>query len=388
MPHHNILIHDLLKAVPWGTFDRIVEKHGADKHVRRLSTKSQFVALLHAQLSGASSLREIEATLASHDTRLYHLGVKAPKRSTLAEANAGRPAAVFVDLFNVLLARAHPGLRRTAKEAVRLIDSTSISLNALSNDWASYEAHNAGVKLHVVFDPNAATPVHFAMTPQRTNDISAAKVLPIESGATYVFDLGYYDFAWWAKLDKKGCTFVTRLKTHSKPSLIAERSLPDDVVARGRVIKDRTVRFTGRLKGTRTHPLGRKLLREVHVVIETGKTLRLITNDLTSPAEVIAGLYKTRWDIELFFRWVKQTLKIKRFLGTSENAVRIQLAVAMIAFLLLRVAHKSQTGVASLLTFARLVRANLMLPRQIACLAKPEPPPPIPPTNQLALVWP
>jgi hypothetical protein len=207
MHHHNSLIHQLLKPVPWGAFERLVDKYEADKHVRALSTKSQFVALTHAQLSGAvvwrdkparAILDKIEATMESHAGRLYHLGVSAPKRSTLADANRQRPADVFVELFQMLLAKAHPRLKRTTKEAVRLIDSTSMSLNNFSKDWASYESHGPGAKMHVVYDPNAATPVHFAITPQRDSDINAAKGMPIESGATYVFDLGYYDFDWWA----------------------------------------------------------------------------------------------------------------------------------------------------------------------------------------------
>jgi Transposase DDE domain/Domain of unknown function (DUF4372) len=386
MHHHNSLIHQLLKPVPWGVFDRLVDKHEADKHVRTLSTKSQFVALIHAQLSGATSLREIEATMESHAARLYHLGVSAPKRSTLADANRQRPADIFVELFQMMLTRAHPSLRRSTKEAVRLIDSTSISLNNFSQDWASYESHSPGAKLHVVYDPNAATPVHFAITPQRNSDINAAKTMPIETGATYVFDLGYYDFEWWAKLMAKDCRFVTRLKTHTKPTLVAERALALDVIARGRVVKDRTVRLHGRLKNTRTHPLTCDL-REVHVIIDTGKKLRIISNDLVSPAEEIADLYKTRWQIELFFRWVKQNLKIKKFLGTSENAVRIQLTVAMIAYLLVRIAHASQDAVKAPVTFARLVRSNLMHFKTIHDLAIPEPPPPDKMPNQLHLVF-
>lgn len=375
MRHHNTVIHALLKPMPWGAFDRLVEKHGANKGVRQLSTKSQFIALLYGQLSGATSLREIETVMTSHETRLYHLGVKAPKRSTLADANRLRPADVFADLFSVLLAQAHPGLRRASREAIRLIDSTSVSLNALSSEWASYEAHGAGAKLHVVFDPNAQTPVHFAVTAQRSNDIVAARSMPIEAGATYVFDLGYYDFSWWAGLATKGCRFVTRLKKHTKTAIVTERAIAPDVLERGRVIKDLTVRLQGRLKNTRQHPLVCDL-REIHVVIDTGKTLRIVSNDLTSPAENIADLYKTRWQIELFFRWVKHTLKIKKFLGTSENAVRVQLAVALIAFLLLGIAHVAQAAVSSPLAFARLARSNLMHFKSIHDLAKPEPPPP------------
>ena len=384
MHHHNTLLHGILKPMPWGRLDRLVEEHEADKGVTALSTKSQLVALLQAQLSGATSLREIEATMASHATRLYHLGVKAPKRSTLADANRNRPADVFVGLFEALLAQAHPALRRASKEAVRLVDSSSLPLSDLSNGWASYEAHGAGAKMHVVFDPQADTPVHFAVTAQRESDIGAAKDMPIEAGATYVFDLGYYDFTWWAKLMANGCRFVTRLKTHTKPKLVAERELPPDVAARGRVIKDCTVRLGGRLKGTRKHPIDCQL-REVHVVIDTGKTLRIISNDLTSPAEVIADLYKTRWQIELFFRWVKQTLRIRKFLGTSENAVRIQITVALIAYLLLRIAKAAQTAIKSPLAFARLVRSNLMHFKAISDLATPEPSPLKATTDQLQL---
>jgi len=301
MRHHNTLMHDLLKPMPWGTFDRLVDKHGGDKGVRTLSSKSQLLSLLHAQLSGATSLREAVATFASHHARLYHLGVEAPKRSTLADANRDRPAGIFVELFDALLKLAHPGLRRATTEAVRLIDSTSVPLSGLSSDWASYEAHGAGAKLHVVYDPAAQTPVHFAVTPQRNSDIGAAKSMPIEAGSTYVFDLGYYDFSWWAKLASKGCTFVTRLKKHTKTKVVLERPLSAEQTAAGRVLKDRTVRLPGRLKGTRRHPLACDL-REIHVRLETGKVLRIVSNDLTSPAEAIADLYKKRWQIELFFR--------------------------------------------------------------------------------------
>ena len=384
MQHRNTLLHDILKPMPWGAFDRLVDKHRADKHVRRLSTKEQLIALLHAQLSGATSLREIETTIRSHQARLYHLGVKAPKRSTLADANRERPADVFAELFQTLLAQAHKPLRRDAKTAVRLIDSTSVSLSNLANSWASYEAHGAGAKMHVVYDPDAEVPVHFTVTAQRCSDIKTAKDMPIEAGATYAFDLGYYDFAWWAKLKAHNCRFVTRLKSHTRTRLVEERTIPADAAKRGRIVADRIVRLPSRLKGARTHPLPGDL-REIHVIIETGKKLRIVSSDLTSPAETIADLYKTRWQIELFFRWVKQTLKIKKFLGTSENAVRIQLAVALIAYLLLRIAQAAQKLIESPLAFARLVRSNLMQLKSLHALVMPAPPPIKTPTDQLLL---
>ena len=366
MRHHNTLLHDVLKLVPWKSFDRSVEKHEADRNVRTLSTKSQFVALLHAQLSGSTSLREIVTTMESHAPRLRHVGVETPKRSTLADANALRPASVFAEVFSTLLAQTHRHLRKASKEAVRLIDSSRITLNSLSRDWAHYDATCDGVKLHIVYDPHAAVPVYFAVSPARENDMVQANAMPIEPGADYVFDLGYYSFTWWSRLDAAGCRFVTRLRKNSPVEVIAMRHVLKD----GPIIEDRIVRLRGRLGHTRKHPLDRDL-REIHVVIETGKMLRIVTNDLTSPAEVIADLYQARWEVELFFRWIKQTLKIKRFLGTSENAVRTQIAVALIAYLLLRMAHALQTIVKSPLAFARLVRANLMHFRSIQNLGLP-----------------
>lgn len=372
MRHHNSLFHQLLQFMPWDHFERLVDDHAADARVRRLTTKSQLIALLYAQLSGAQSLREIEQTMASHERRLYHLGATAPARSTLADANAKRPAQLFADMFAVLAARASPGLRRATREAIHLVDASSIRLTEISRAWADYEAHGALVKLHIDFDANGAIPANFAITPARVNDVSMAYDLPIETGATYVFDLGYYDFSWWARLHEAGCRIVTRLKTHTRPRLVEPRA----VAAGGPVRSDRIVAIDGRLKSARgaRHPLAGIALREVVVAIESGRTLRLLTNDLEAPAERIGELYKARWQIELFFRWVKQHLKIKRFLGTSENAVRTQIAVALIAYLILRMAHRAKTFAASLLTFARLIRANLMHVRPLDNLNAPPPP--------------
>ena len=372
MRHHNSLLHQVLQVVPWDRFERLVDDHGSDARVRRLTSKSQLIALLYAQLSGAVSLREIEQSLSSHAGRLYHLGATPPARSTLADANAKRPAQLFADLFAVLIAQASPGLRRMVRETVHLVDASSIRLTDISRTWADYKAHGALVKLHVDFDVDCETPANFAITPARVNDVSMAHTLPIESGATYVFDLGYYDFSWWARLHNAGCRIVTRLKTHTRPRLIQTRP----VLSSGPVQSDRIVAIDGRLKSARgnRHPLSEITLREITVSIENGRTLRLITNDLEAPAERIAELYKTRWQIELFFRWVKQHLKIKRFLGTSENAIRTQIAVALIAFLILRIAHRAKAFSASLLTFARLVRVNLMHLRPLEKLAHPPPP--------------
>ncbi len=227
------------------------------------------------------------------------------------------------------------------------------------------------MKLHVDFDADGEIPANFAITPARVNDVSMARKMPVEPRTTYVFDLGYYDFSWWAELHAAGCRIVTRLKTHTRPRVVETRA----VTPGGAIKSDRIIAIDGRLKSARgaRHPLSGIALREVTVVIETGRTLRLLTNDLDSSAERIAELYKARWQVELFFRWVKQHLRIRRFLGASENAVRAQIAVALIAFLILRIVHRAKAFSGSLLTFARLVRANLMLIRPIENLAHPPP---------------
>ena len=181
----------------------------------------------------------------------------------------------------------------------------------------------------------------------------------------YVFDLGYYDFVWWARLDDAGCRIVTRFKSNTRLIVVAENRVSKD----GPILSDRI----GYLAASRTNPF-QAPVREIRVRIESGKILRILSNDIDATADEIAALYKRRWQIELFFRWIKQTLKIKHFLGTSENAVRIQIAVALIAFLLLRLAYAAQTAVEGLLAFTRLVRANLMHRRPIDRLLNPPPP--------------
>ena len=380
MQHKNSVFHDLLKHVPWGEFDRLVKQHKADFGVRRLTTKSQLIALLYGQLSGASSLREIVGGLESHAARLYHLGAAPAKRSTLSDANTQRPSEVFAALLALLMRQAHRGLRRSLAETTHLIDSTGVRLNGLSR-WARFSAGVCGAKVHVIYDPDADRPIYAAVSPAKVNDITAAQVMPIVAGATYVFDLGYYDYRWWAALDAKGCRIVTRFKSNTPFRGLEELAVPAD----GNILSDRIGHLPARQAASRKNPF-QEPVREVRVKLETGKVLRILSNDLDASAQEIADLYKRRWAIELFFRWVKQTLKITRFLGTSENAVRIQIAVALIAFLLLRLAQAAQTTVHSPLAFARLVRANLMQRRRIDRLLEPEHTP-IRDPAQLALQW-
>jgi len=381
MRHQNSVLHAVLQNIPWHEFDRSVAVHGADARVRRLSTKSQLVALLYAQLSGASSLREIESGLESHAARLYHLGVEPVRRSTLSDANTSRPVAVFAELLAVMMKQAHRGLRRKLAETLYLIDATGVRLNALSVGWAQFSAGVCGAKMHVIYDADADRPIYAAVSAAKINDITVAQQMPIEGGATYAFDLGYYDYAWWAKLDAAGCRIVTRFKANTPLEVVEELPVAKD----SNLLSDRIGFLPARQAKSRRNPM-QDAVREVRVMTATGKELRILSNDLDAPAAEIAEIYKRRWAIELFFRWVKQVLRITRFLGTSENAVRIQIAVALIAFLLLRLAQATQKAIKSPLAFARLVRANLMHRRRLDRLIRSEPDQPLNP-NQMTLQW-
>lgn len=365
MPHQNIVFHGLLKQVPWAVVDLAVEQHEATRDPRALEAKPHLIAMLFAQLFGSRSLRDIETSLKSHASKLYHLGGDTVSRSALATANASRPVETFSVLLSALMAQLQRGYRRKIDDCVRLIDSTTVKLSGLSGDWATFSAGVCGAKAHIVYDPDADQPLYLMVTASNVNDITAAKEMPIDPGATYVFDLGYYDFGWWATLHSAGCRIVTRLKVNTPFQVIESRPVP----AGSSILSDRIGYLPKRLAASRKNPMSEKV-REIRVVIETGKELRIFTNDLTASAQEIADLYKRRWAIELFFRWVKQTLKIGHFFGTSENAVRIQIIVALIAFVLLRLAHDATQITSSPLTFARLIKTSLMDRRAITDLLK------------------
>lgn len=373
MRHQNIVFHAILKHVPWATFDRLVEQFDADHDPRCLRTKAHLIAMLYAQFCGSRSLREIETNLRSHARKLYHIGGDTFSKSSLSTANATRPVEVFGGLLSALMAQLQRGYRRKIGDCVRLIDSTSVQLSNLSGNWATFSAGVCGAKAHIIYDPDADQPLYLSVTATNVNDITAAKEMPIEAWATYVFDLGYYDYGWWARLHEAGCRIVTRFKSNTPFEVVEERP----VAPGSSILSDRTGYLPKRLAASRKNPMS-CLVREVRIVIETGKMLRIFTNDLTTSAQEIADFYKRRWAIELFFRWVKQTLKINHFLGTSENAVRIQIATALIAFLLLRLAHEANKIVRSPLAFARLIGLNLMHPRPIAELLQTSPPEPEP----------
>jgi len=381
VPHTNTVFRDVLKLIPWADFNRLVEKHGTDDLVRRFTTKRQLLALLFGQLSGACSLRDIEASMSSHRARLYHAGGVAPARSTFADANRDRNPEVFSGLFTHMLGMATRGLRRKMGDAVRLIDSTSLHLAGVGAHWARFSADVCGAKAHVVYDPDLGCPIYHMVSEATLNDIVAAKTMPIEAGATYVFDLGYYDYAWWARLDEADCRIVTRFKKNTP--LNAAKSMP--VEPGTGVLSDRIGFLPGRQAFSRKNPM-QGAVREIVVTMQTGGDLRILSNDLDAPAKEIADLYKRRWQIELFFRVMKQTLKITHFIGRSQNAVRIQIAVALIAFLLLNMLRKMAQDKQTLLETTRLVRVNLMHRKDFTRLRQIQRPPPLD-SAQFSLNW-
>jgi len=360
MQYQSTVFGQLLKAVPRGWFDREVACHRTGRKERKLSPWGHLVTMVLTQVSGLRSLRDLERVVERHPGVLAHLGLDTVRRSTLSDANADRPAALFEAVAAKLSAmlRARGG----GTEAIRLIDATRIFAGRKVEDWTG----GGGVKLHVVYDSDAAYPTCFAVTPERINDITAAKAMPIESGATYVFDKGYYDFAFWARLNDAHCRFVTRLKINSPTHLIEERAGAGD-----NILFDRIVTLSSRLSSQRRNPYSAPV-RLVGVRIDTGRELTLVTNDLAAPAAEIAELYKTRWQIELFFKWVKQNLKLSHFIGTSRNAVVIQIMTALIGYLLLKLASRRYDAGISLQAIIRLLPTTLLSHRPFADLLRPQ----------------
>ena len=382
MRHYNSVFHDVLKWVPWGEFERLVSAHQADYRVRRLPTKAQFIALLYGQLSGAASLREIVGGLESHAARLYHVGGRPVSRSTLSDANAQRPSAVFADLFAAMVAQAQRGLRRAVGDAVYLIDSTGVRLGGQGADWARFSAKACGVKVHVVYDAGAERPIYAA------GECGQGQR---HHGGPRNADRGRRHLRVRPRLLRLRLVGRDgRRRLPHRHSLQAQHATDGDGRTRevpdgGAILSDRIGLLPQRQAKNRTNPFSDPV-REVQVRMDDGKVLRILSNDLDASAQEIADLYKRRWAIELFFRYVKQTLKIRHLIGTSENAVRIQIAVALIAYLLLQMARAAQTAVNSPLAFARLVRANLMHRRRIDRLSQRHQTPPDD-TNQMTIQW-
>ena len=370
MRYQNTVLGGLLKAISRRRFGAMVERHKGDKYIKDFSSWDHLVAMVFAQLGGVSSLRELVAVWNAQAAHHYHLAAGPVCRSTLSDVNQRRPSAVFAEVFAALSGLAEAALPRGGNEFLRLIDATPIPLKSLHR-WARWNGRTRGLKAHVVYDPDADRPVHLEITAATVNDVVAGRRQPIEPGATYVFDKAYVDYAWWHRLHEAGCCFVTRPKSNLPLSLIEQRPVGQADRQDAAIEGDSVVELASQQRSRLPIRLRRIIVRR-----EDGRQLSLLSNDLQRSAGEIAALYRKRWQIELLFRWIKQHLKIRSFLGRSENAVRLQILAAMIAYLLLRIAARDSRSSLLALRFADLVRTRLFERRPLAGLEKPPPSPP------------
>jgi IS4 transposase len=335
--YRNTRFGDVMKGLSRGNFEKTVTDLHADKFSKGFRCWDQLIAMVYAQLSGCRSLREVEAGFNSQASHHYHLGSRPIKRSTLADANGKRPSEVYEQVCQQLLQQAHRRVRKDVTALLYLLDSSPIPLKGLGFDEWTKGTHNHrthGLKVHMVLAPDANVPVFTEITAPNVNDIEIGKQLILEKGATYVFDKGYCDYNWWHKIHCNNSVFVTRFKKNAGIENVEAHTIPDAV--KGVILADDAVTFKNRHPGgKRVNDYHGTVLRRV-VIARPGKSTPIIlaTNDFERSAQELADLYKRRWDIELFFKWLKQNLKIKQFLGRSENAVKIQIYTAIITYLL------------------------------------------------------
>ena len=336
MQEYNTIIGKLLSGINRKKFKRIVDKYKGDFAVKKLTCWEQFVSVFLGQITESVTLREIVDLIKFHSNHQYHLGIrKDVARSTLAKANETRDWRIYRDLFFDLVSNFKSSKLYKTTEMVKIIDSTPINLNLTQHPWIETTLKVKGLKTHVVYDLTNKTPIFFDITGARTNDITWSKSIKLEKGITYIMDRGYTDYNWWFEINEKSSFFVTRLKKDAKIENLTELRSTNNGIS------------YQIFKLTNKHPRGRTTnryanipLRKVVVEREGKAPLILVTNDFSRSDTEIAELYKQRWQIELFFKWIKQNLKIKKFLGKSENAIRTQICIAMISFVLQKMAEE------------------------------------------------
>ena len=351
---------ELLKLFPRAVFDQAVQQHQADRYCKRFSSWQQAVAMLYAQLSNASSLRVLESAFNAHTAHHYHLGCQPLRRSTLADMNARGSHEAFAAVAEVLMQQIRGRQREQTRELLRLVDSTSLTLKGAGFDqWtcARRTRNTQGLKLHVLLGLPEGAPLEQWISAPNVNDIHYARTLSIESGVIYVFDKAYCDFSWWWRIQCSQARFVTRFKRNAKLQIVHSRPIAKQ--AAGRILKDDIVRFANKHPGAGRKNPYTAALRRIEVARPGEQALVLATNDMKSSALSIAERYRTRWQIELFFKWIKQHLRIKRFLGRSECAVRIQILTALIAYLLVALYAKSRKLTQSLWLVLSELRVTL-----------------------------
>jgi hypothetical protein len=373
------IFSQLLKLFPRTEFEGFVKEHKAERHARGFTCWGQFVAMLFCQLARAHSLREICQGLAACEGKLKHLGLSdSPKRTTLAYANGHRPWEVYRDQFYALLGRCEqavrPGHKFRFRNKLVSLDSTTIGLCVSMYDWAHFQRAKGAVKLHLMLDHDGYLPKFAVITTGKSHDITVARTLQFEAGTIVVFDKGYVDYAWWKQLDGQGVYWVSRLRADAqKYRMEKEREIPRS--HRDRILRDQEITLEGwRQLGTE----GLRV-RRIEVWIEEKQEIFVfVTNHMRLAASTIDRIYRERWQIETFFKSLKQLLKIKTFVGTSEKAVLTQIWTALVAMLLLRWLKLKSCYGWSLSNLLALLRQQLFVYRELyAWLDNPFSPPPV-----------
>jgi len=365
------LFAQVMEFVPWKTFGRIVERHKGDAGVRTLGCADLFRVMAFAQLTWRESLRDIEACLAANQTKLFHMGMKAsPARSTLADALERRDWRIYHALAQRLIACAKALYAQDPSvleldASVYALDSTTIDLCLSLFDWAPFRSTKAAVKLHTLLDLRGSIPTFLHISDGKLHDVNVLDILPIEAGAFYVMDRGYVDFTRLYAMHQAGAFFVTR----AKQGMDARRVYSSPTQRSTGVICDQRVTLNG-FYSAKAYP---EHLRRVRFKDpESGKTLVFLTNNTVLPALTIAALYKGRWQVELFFKWIKQHLRIKRFLGTSENAVKTQIWCAVATYVLIAIVKKELQLNASLYTCLQILSVSIFEKTELSCALQPD----------------
>ena len=359
------LFAQVMEFVPWKTFGRIVDRHQGDAGTRTLSCADLFRVMAFAQITWRESLRDIEACLTANQGKLFHMGLKAPPaRSTLADALNSRDWRIFHALAQRLIVRARalyadqPSVL-DLDASVYALDSTTIDLCLSLFDWAPFRSTKAAVKLHTLLDLRGSIPTFIHISDGKLHDVNVLDILPVEAGAFYVMDRGYLDFARLHEMHRAGAFFVTR----AKRGMDSRRVYSAPAQREAGVICDQRVMLNG-FYAAKDYPDHLRRIRFKDP--ESGKTLVFLTNNTTLPALTIAALYKSRWQVELFFKWIKQHLRIKRFLGTSENAVKTQAWCAVATYVLIAIVKKELHLDASLYTCLQILSVSVFEKTEIS----------------------
>jgi len=356
-----------MEFVPWTSFSRIVARYSGDARVSTLPSTEHFRIMAYAQLTWRESLRDIEATLSANATKLYGMGLRqAVRRSTLADANERRDWRIWADFAAVLIRRANKlyadeplGLDVNIAGNVYALDSSTIDLCLSLFGWAPFRTTKAAIKLHTLLDLRGSIPSFIHISDGKMGDVNVLDILPLEAGAFYIMDRGYLDFARLYKMHQAGAFFVTRAKSNFN----ARRVYSAKVDKGTGVVCDQSVALNG-FKAAKDYP---EHLRRVRFKDATGKTLIFLTNNTALPAPVIAQLYKNRWQVELFFKWIKQHLRIKKFLGNSENAVKTQIWCAIATYVLIAIVKKELQLKSSLYTCLQILSVSVFEKTQVSC---------------------